>query len=647
MLPPNNLGTPATYSHKSKLKWFLLATTIIIILILSIGFYGIFVKVNGQTLATTTLDSLGLHKLAMQVEAINNNPALAALSSINPADSNSCNQLWQHVDSVRAPRVEAFSAQFFTSIKPIDQKYQKDFNFEMYWDGAVDFNKQQTISRFEASSRVNGDIITNSLKSPSVNQQISGMYEFQLSVNGYANLDATYLSLPYFAVKGNGYNTKDNMANWYKYDLDFSNTQKTGFTEMARLYIDLTEIKVRDMFSQNTGEMMMRTMCMPINSIDVGLPSQTTFGKYSNSVFARPITVTLKDNNEKDQYKAFWELNKQMADDQQFLEFQKNQFENVVRFNRAKSQIEKNNYTEQTKAEFDKEVEERTRLSQESYKEFPVDDSSDSENDYKPIYNIVNKPIVYYIDINTGYLAGVKIETEIKATQEGLSNFNLDSELSNILQTGFIITQEVYGINFNNDVTIIVPPNDQKVLPFDDFWKDFENTALYRRSEELLEKYLKEEEEEAKKQCQADQDMIWIQGQGCRMKSENTDKDCNSQNNYCYSDSDSITYSDLDLFEAQFHSPKKYNYERDGLLDYGTLVRLAEDEDTIWVVIGASSINDPTNPLHFMVRPAVSLADKVANSTENTYGFDKLGMIKGSTKVVAHYSVESVLGVGP
>ncbi len=478
-------NSPNQYKQQGKTRS--ISPTIIVAIVVSIAlvvgaFFSFLVPVYGQTLASRTMDAMGWHSLAMKVDAIHQqDKAMAALASIDISKPEQCGQMWPYLDTFKPTRLEAMQFKNLISIKPVDDRYSQDFFLETYVDARMSLVQQKAWAEIEFNGRLNGNKLVSLIQEfePQFSsQELEG--DFAILVNGQAYLDSNLgaFKVPQIKVQGSNFlNTQDSLDKWYKQDFNLTGVQKQGVDELLDVFMDLSELKVTDAITEETGKTILKNYCKLIDKIEVKGPQKVRVGRSSNEIVARPIVYNLVQNSAQIEQQIAPEIAKSLADDSRLPEYLKSKYPEVVRFIRALNKIggDASGLQEITQKEYEQAIDENLEILRNSVNQNPAE----LDTSFDPGLEIVNLPVEVLVDIKTGFVIATRSTTIIKLQPSILAEIP-DGSLKNLLQEGIKVTQEIYDIAYNDQVGEI-PGISGTIRPIEDMANDFMATNLYAK----------------------------------------------------------------------------------------------------------------------------------------------------------------------
>jgi hypothetical protein len=481
-------------------SWFtnskVIAAIVVSITLVIGAAFSFLVPVYGQTLASRTMDALGWHSAAMKIDAIHQkDKAMVVLASIDVSKPEQCGQMWPYLDSFKPSRLEAMQFKNLISIRPVNQKYAQDFFLETYIDARMSLVQQKAWAEIEFSGRLNGSKLSTLIQEidPQFSsQELEGNFAVLASGQAYLDSNLGAFRVPQIKVEGGRFlNTQDSLDRWYKKDFNLTSVQKQGLNELLSLFMDLSEVKITDMITEETGKTILKNYCKLIDKIEVKGPQKAKVGRSSNEVVVRPIFYNLVQNSAQIEQQIAPEIVKSVADDSRLPEYLKSKYLEVVRFIRALNKINRDvsGLREITQREYEQAIDESFKILREILRESVNQNTVELDNSYESELEIVNLPVEVLVDIQTGFVVATKSTTIIKPRSNILAEMPSGS-LRDLFQEGIKITQEIYDIAYNDQVGQI-PNISGTVRPIEDMANDFMATNLYSKLEFWFEGLVK------------------------------------------------------------------------------------------------------------------------------------------------------------
>lgn len=482
-----NTQSSAPKKRKSNNTLAIVAAITAVVLIMG-GLFSFFVPLFGQTIAARAMDGLGQHRLAMQLDAIHQDPTMAALSSVDPSNPESCGDLWNYADESRVPRLEAMQFKQFLTIEPVNQDYKDDFYFENHLDARMSMKDQKAWAELDLNGRLNGDKLTDLVEETgeTVDDSLRGNFTINAKAEAYLNTEGGFFRVPTLDIEGGELQSSDSLNDWYKGDFNLTNLQQEGVTEILDVVMDLTETNAKDVVIDETGRTLMTNYCKLIEGVEVKAPEDVTIGRDGETVRARPVVVTATEDAEEIQAEIMPEMMEAILNDDKLVEFLKSKYPEFERLSLALEKIDRSLTTGNiTQEEYEEEIQKAFDEAREDFDKEEYREQLERSSQYSTSqpFEIENRPVEYFIDLDTGYMVGTRSQAVVKPTASALRDIP-SGELKDLVEDGFLITQEIYDVAYNDKVEIMDAPGSAKSI--EEFQTDFEQTELYREVEGLL-----------------------------------------------------------------------------------------------------------------------------------------------------------------
>ncbi len=391
---PNQNPMAQPKKNSSKKIWMVVAAVTAVVLIVG-SLVSFFVPFFGQTIAARGMDAVGQHKLAMQLDAIHQDPTMAAMSSIDTSNPESCADLWNYVDEARVSRLEAMQFKQLITVQPVNQAYVDDFSFETYLDARMSMVEQRAWAEMELTGNMNGDRL-NELLDSSSDETLSGNVSIDVAAEAYLNTDGGYFRIPTLDIRVGELNTFDSLNDWYEGRFNLSNLQQEGIDEILSVIMDLSETQAQDMLSEETGRTLMKSYCQMIEEIDVQAPADVTIGRDQETVRARPVVLTTKSNVAEIQAEVMPDMTEAVLNDQKLVDFLKSKYPEFERITLAIEKIDRSlNPNPLTQEEYEEGIQETIDDARESFdkEDYREQLERSAENASSEFVEIENRPV--------------------------------------------------------------------------------------------------------------------------------------------------------------------------------------------------------------------------------------------------------------
>jgi hypothetical protein len=488
------------------------------------------------------LDAVGRHKAALSVDLITRNSSnglFQLIGGLDLSNPQACTQAVQQKLSSSEFKLEALQGNSFTDARPVKADFADKFNTQISVQGSLDSQKVKAGADINLSLTADTGIINKiATENGSESGQDYGQIRGNLAGSTRMDRDALYFTISALDIKTNDFTSNNQLNNWYKSDFKYPQEERErqrndGITELMEASRDLLNIKPGEMFGQNTISTMAKTVCDSQTKIEVLAPAQVTLGQGSlaQTKTLRPIRVTPSTDSQA-QINAQVELSSKIQSDEQLKNYLKAKYSSVAKAATALNKIlpereeaDQNEY-KRRQEEYTKAMEKLNNdLSSGNYStpvEFPMYPSyseiptkkvpavnvptqeeydkqidqafsnpksadelrtqlQDSLKQQQELFEVKMEPVLYYLDMETGNLAGYE-SSQVIVFKDKAFEQNKSQTLKDILKDGVRVRNQAWNIKVNQVDDLQMPAESKNIQ---DFQKDFEKTDAGNRLNDL------------------------------------------------------------------------------------------------------------------------------------------------------------------